>query len=393
MNTKILNFKLTKVEQFLVSVLTHKDYLDTSLIISLFDDIGDEELFSICQYNKIESIAAESLRLCFKDKGLGDNWQVSYDNTKELIASYMSELDNVSKLLANNNIALVALKNSGITRGLYPFYGSCPMGDIDVLVRKNDFHNAHDILINNGYTMKFRSPLEEVNIEKAEKGGGAEYSVILPNGYNLWFELQWRPVAGRWIRADQEPSAEELIERSTKINSSDARLLCPEDNLMQVCLHTAKHSYVRAPGFRLHSDVDRIVRCCSIDWALFMQQVENLQVKTAVFFSLAFASDLLKTPVPESVLSQLKPSFWKVWVISKWLQKVGIFDPDGKKWGSFGYIIFVSLLYDSLGGLFRSIIPDKKWMQDHYGVKNSISLPFYYILRLVNLIWKRTLNK
>ena len=373
--------------------MTHKDYLDTSLIISLFDDIGDEELFSICQYNKIESIAAESLRLCFKDKGLGDNWQVSYDNTKELIASYMSELDNVSKLLANNDIDLVALKNSGITRGLYPFYGSCPMGDIDVLVRKSDFHNAHDILLNNGYTMKFRSPLEEVNIEKAEQGGGAEYSVVLPNGYNLWFELQWRPVAGRWIRPDQEPSAEELIERSTKINSSDARLLSPEDNLMQVCLHTAKHSYVRAPGFRLHTDVDRIVRCCSIDWALFIQQVEKLQVKTAVFFSLAFASDLLKTPVPEAVFSQLKPSFWKVLVISKWLRKVGIFDPDGKKWGSFGYIIFVSLLYDTLGGLLRSIIPDKKWMKDHYGVKSSISLPFYYILRLVNLIWKRTLNK
>ena len=305
----------------------------------------------------------------------------------------MLELDRVSKLLANNNITLIALKNSGITRGLYPYYGSCPMGDIDVLVNKNDFVKAHEILISNGYRMKFRSPLEEENIEKAEQGGGAEYLVILPNGANLWFELQWRPVAGRWILPEQEPSSEELIKRSTKIKNSYARLLSPEDNLLQVCLHTAKHTFVRAPGFRLHTDVDRIVRCSIIDWSLFIKDVESLQVKTATFFSLALASDLLKTPIPEDTLIKLRPSFWKVWIISKWLQKVGLFDPDGKKWSSFGYILFVSLLYDTLGGLFRGIIPNKKWMKDYYGITNSLFLPYYYVFRIVTLILKRTLNK
>jgi len=56
-------------------------------------------------------------------------------------------------------------------------------------------------------------------------------------------------VAGRWIRPDQEPGAEELLARSISIPGSAARLLAPEDNLLQIALHTAKHSYVRAPGF------------------------------------------------------------------------------------------------------------------------------------------------
>ena len=393
MSTKLLNIKLTKIEQFLVSVLTHKDYLDSKSIINLFYEIGDENLFSTCQYNKIESIAAEALRKCFKEKDLENNWQNSYDYTNELIKSYMTELDRVAELLAKNHITLVALKNSGITRGLYPFYGSCPMGDLDVLVRKSDFRKAHEVLVESGYQLKFRSPLEEENIDKAEQGGGAEYAAILPNGDNLWFELQWRPIAGRWIRHDQEPSGDELMDRSIEINGSLVRLLAPEDNLLQVCLHTAKHSYVRAPGFRLHTDVDRVVRSCSIDWLLFIQRVKQLQVKTPVFFSLALASDLLKTPIPEGVLSQLKPSGWKVWLISKWLQKVGLFDPDGKKWNRLGYIVFVSLLYDSIGGLLRGIIPDKKWMKQRYGVESSFVLPFFYIYRLLDLVWKRTLKK
>ena len=47
------------------------------------------------------------------------------------------------------------------------------------------------------------------------------------------------------------------------------QILSPEDNLLQVALHTAKHSYVRAPGFRLHSDVDRIVCFQEINWNIF----------------------------------------------------------------------------------------------------------------------------
>ena len=85
----------------------------------------------------------------------------------------------------------------------------------------------------------------------------------------MWVELQWRPVAGRWIREDQEPNADDLINRSLPITGTNVRLLAPEDNLLQVCLHTAKHSYMRAIGFRLHTDVDRIVNYQNINWNIF----------------------------------------------------------------------------------------------------------------------------
>ncbi len=389
----ILGLRRTDSEVFLCKVLTHREHLDCSKIKSLFQELESETLFKLCQYNKIESIAADALNCCVDADLLPQYWVDAFKATDIRIASYMQELDKASKLLSDNGIEMVALKNSGITRGLYTRYGACPMGDIDVLVRKSDFRKAHKILVDNGYEMKFRSPLEEEDIEKAEQGGGAEYAVKLPNGDNLWFELQWRPVAGRWIRPDQEPSADELMDRSVSIEGSSAKLLAPEDNLLQVCLHTAKHTYVRAPGFRLHTDVDRIVRECVIDWKAFTQRVIALEVKTAVFFSLVLASDLLDTPVPNHVILQLSPSKWKVGVISRWLQNVGLFDPDGKKWSRIGYIIFVSLLYDSFFGLARGVIPDSTWMKQRYGFNSSLLLPFYYVYRITDLVWKRTLSK
>jgi hypothetical protein len=295
--------------------------------------------------------------------------------------------------LASYNIPLVALKNSGITKVLYPHYGACPMGDLDVLVRKTDFRKAHKILVEHGYTLKFRSPLEEANLEKAEQGGGAEYAATLPNGDRLWFELQWRPIAGRWIRPDQEPVADELVVRSIQDEGSDVRILSPEDNLLQVTLHTAKHTFVRAPGFRLHTDVDRIVRAENINWDLFETMVCTLQVKTAVFFSLAFAHDLLGTPVPLDLLNRIRPVTWKRCLMVKWLKQVGLFNPEDKKWSRLGYIVFVALLYDDTKGLFKSIFPSITSINDYYSNENKLLIPFLYIRRIISFIIQHSLVK
>jgi hypothetical protein len=177
--------------------------------------------------------------------------------------------------------------------------------------------------------------------------------------------------------------------RSVSISGSDVRMLSPEDNLLQVALHTAKHTYVRAPGFRLHLDVVRIVKGQTIDWDVFVKRVLDLQVKTPVFFSLAIPKIFFNTPIPDEVLERLKPSQWKVKIIVKWLQKVSLFNPDEKKFGRIGYIIFTALLYDDLKGLWRSVFPDRNWMRARYGAGEGRSLFGLHCKRLIDLVFKR----
>src|SRR5690606_34947470 len=137
-----------------------------------------------------------------------------------------------------------------------------------------------------GYQLASRSIVEPADLERGLASGGTEY-VRHIGGHEVWIELQWRPVAGRWIRRDQEPAAAELLARSVAIPGTAARLLSPEDNMIQVALHTAKHSYVRAPGLRLHTDVDRLARLAAPDWDRVAAMVEALQTTTAVYLSLA----------------------------------------------------------------------------------------------------------
>ena len=212
---------------------------------------------------------------------------------------------------------------------------------------------------------------------------------MLSNGEKLWLELQWRPVAGRWIRPDQEPSAEELMSRSVPISGTAVRILSPEDNLLQVALHTAKHTYIRAPGFRLHLDVDRIVKHQKINWNIFIRNVLRLQVKTPVYFSLIIPSKILGTPIPENVLKELEPPKWKVRSISHWLTSAGLFNPDERKFSRTGYLIFNALLYDNWSGLLKGIFPERSWMVERYEIEVQEHILPFYIRRLVDLTFKR----
>lgn len=388
----MLNISFTAPERFLCEVLVHRDYLDIGLLEQIYRDLGDEAAYALCERNNIASTAADALRRC-PGLALPVRWGAAFVVVEERIAGYLREMDRIAALLQSHGIPLVALKNSGIARALYCHPGASPMGDIDVLVRRTDFRRAHEVLVADGFEMKFRSPLEAENLDLAEQSGGAEYSVTLPDGGHLWFELQWRPVAGRWIRREQEPSADALMERSLPIEGSAARLLCPEDNLLQVVLHTAKHTYVRAPGFRLHTDVDRIVRASAIDWERFAATTESLQVKTAVFFSLALAHDLLHTPIPPEVLVRFAPARWKIRLMTHWLVHVGLFDPDARKWGRISYVAFVALLYDDVSGLLRNAFPSRRSMQDAYGIMNPLALGALYIRRLAQMLLRRTLSR
>jgi hypothetical protein len=383
------NFALTKPQRLLCRAIADEPMdVRGAAARRLWEQLGDRAALALARENQVDSLLAHVFMEIF-GSAVPAPWHQAHDEILQRLGLYLGELDRLAARLAADGIPLVALKNSGIARGIFPCPGCCPMGDLDVLVEKRHFRRAHELLLDEGYSFEFRSPLETASLEAAESGGGAEYWKILPGEEKLWLELQWRPVAGRWIRPDQEPRAEDLLAGSIPIPGSAARLLAPEDNLLQVALHTAKHSYVRAPGFRLHTDVDRIVRRQPLNWEVFLTRVRSLEVKTPVYFSLAIPRFLFGTPIPDEVLAHLQPAAWKLALITGWLQRVGLFNPDEAKFGRAGFVVFTALLYDDLKGLWRGLFPDKAWMRAHYGVHYGWQLPYYYARRLMDLALHR----
>jgi hypothetical protein len=358
------------------------DFLENQWLL-----INEKELFEVAKIDEVVSHIAfilKKTKLKYSNK-----WDKYYDSVDKRISLLMNVLEEVASKLKEYNIEIVALKNAGIAKAIFKNNACSPMGDLDLLVRSKDFRNAHEIILKElGFTFKFRSEFEEEDLEDAFRGGGTEYYKIV-EGYKVWLELQWRPIAGRWIQPHNEPNGDKLMDNSIKVENSNIRILAPEDNLVQVALHTAKHSYVRAPGFRLHSDVDRIVRFQSIDWAKFIEKVCHLKLKTAVYFSLFFSKKLLETPIPQSVLIKLKPIWWRRVLIHYFIKKAELYNQEKKKFTRIGYVLFNLFLYDSIGENTKAIFPSFDSLKVKYPIKNKRQLPYFYIIRIKDLLFKR----
>lgn len=344
-----------------------------------FESADIEELYKAAHIHELDGVVGSLA----KDLGLSlcDEWEKEYERQQKHLTFLREKAKEICDVMAQNNIPMVILKNGGIMIGLVENAAKCPMEDIDSLVRKSDFYKAHEILVNNGFTFKFRSEYEAEKLDEAYRDGATEYYILTPDGEKMWFELAWRSVAGRWIRPDLEPDTDEFIENSYCPVGTKARVLSPEDNLLQVCIHTAKHSYVRAPGLRLHMDVDRIVAHTKIDWEKFLQKVKATHVKTSTYLSLYIPSVLFGTKVPQNVLDELKPK--NVKVLLKLLAKAGLLNPKERKFNKLQFLRFQTALYDSKKDILKVIYPSKEWMQERY---NSKATAKFTVLRLLDLI-------
>jgi len=316
-----------------------------------------DEWLAFARRNDCAPIVAAAIRDAHAGELPGDLsvWKTVYEQSARRIGTLMEQLDLVAARLDGAGIRMVALKNAGIARGVFPDRAACPMGDVDVLVSRSRFEEAHRLVQECGFVHDKRAEIEDGTLSEGQASGGTEYVKEI-GGEKVWLELQWRAVSGRAIGKAQEPDTDDLLARSQPIEGSAARLLAPVDNMIQVSLHTAKHSFIRAPGLRLHTDVERLAAFQPPDWDAVGETAERLTVRTPVFFSLALARTLLAADVPESVLTRLAPAGWKQRAICRELKRRDVFEPEEDKFSRAAMIWFHSLLYDDMRGWLSSAL-------------------------------------
>lgn len=382
-NSKLFDF--LNIEEYALMIdmaAFNHDSKQLDSIKERFDKIDLKSFYEACKEHELIGVVG-NLAISLEKK-LPEYWQRDYEKEQERLSFLKDKAREVCKVMNENDIPMVILKNGGIMQEIVSEPVCCPMEDIDSLVKKADFRKAHSLLEKLGFVFKFRSEFEKEEFEKAFRDGSTEYYIEMPDGDKMWFELAWRSVSGRWIRLDLEPDTNRFIDDSIVVDGTFVHVLSPEDNLLQVCIHTAKHSYVRAPGLRLHMDVDRIVSNCEINWEKFLKKVEETHVCTSTYISLYIPGILFDTKIPENVLAQLQSK--KTEKLLKQLSRVGLLHPHDRKFSKLQFLKFQIGLYDSFGDMWRTLYPKGKRLQEIYNYKNPLLTPIYVIVRGLDLV-------
>ncbi|HEY6386718.1 MAG TPA: nucleotidyltransferase family protein [Candidatus Acidoferrum sp.] len=192
---------------------------------------------------------------------------------------------------AASGVEALVIKGPVLSARCYGDPGLRQYGDLDLIVRDKDIQSSTELMISLGY-----EPSVPLTAIQAKKTPG-EYvfrqsSTKLLVEFHTEFTFRYHP---------RPLPVEKLFERQARVNidSHQVPSLSPEDELILICIHGAKHFWEQLSYI---ADVAAFVSRQELDWARVQSAAEEVGGERMLYLGLRLAADLLKAPLPENVV-------------------------------------------------------------------------------------------
>ena len=173
-------------------------------------------------------------------------------------------------------------------------------GDLDILVREQDAMRAKNLLLSTGYRLLYGGSAEDEaafhNLRKVCELVREDDRVIVELHWAITSQTFYFPLdpASLWEQVETVP-----LEGAPVLN------LGPEDLLLVLCVHGAKHHWGRLMWI---CDIAELLRTYykEIDWIRLTQRASSLGSARMLSLGVLLAHDLLGAKVPEDVLQRMQ---------------------------------------------------------------------------------------
>ncbi len=209
------------------------------------------------------------------------------------------ELGLVLTALHQAGVPVIALKGAFLAEHVYENIAMRPMGDVDLLVRRDHLAYAAEILSSAGY-----HPSRSYLIEKEIIGMHHLPPYTKPGA--LTIESHWTLAApSDPLEIDMEAVWSQA--RTTTLAGAPAQALSSEDLLIHLGIHFCQHEF--RLGLKHLYDLAQVLAhgTAGPDWNLLYQRAARFRATRCLFLVLSLALELLRAPVPQSLLEALRP--------------------------------------------------------------------------------------
>ena len=223
----------------------------------------------------------------------------------QLVAKDMANQHALKQILVqlnNKGIPVILLKGAAFAQNLYP-KGAPRIGvDLDILVKEADFQGACEVLpelsmepvvLDNGRLTTYDTLFERVFQPKNTATSTVEVHRGLTNPFIFHIEEQHL-----WSTSREHPA----------YGLDSVRILSPEDTL----LHLAVHAF-RDLDFCTHNVLDTHETYCQWrpDNEILLERASRWGAKHVLYYLLSNTKAIMDTPIPLSLLSTLKPDWFR----------------------------------------------------------------------------------
>jgi Uncharacterised nucleotidyltransferase len=204
---------------------------------------------------------------------------------------FAGELARIARQFELRQMRVVPFKGAALAQSLYGDLGLRSFSDLDFLISPADFEPAEHVLSEAGY----RPSTDFVpHFQRFWLRTGYERSFDGAAGKNV-VELQWA-LLPRLYAVDLR--VEDLLERAGTIIVSGREMLSlsPEDSLLALCLHAAKHLWTRLIWL---SDIAKTLLTQHMDYSLVFSRARSLGIVRILGISLWLTKKLFYTDLPK----------------------------------------------------------------------------------------------
>jgi putative nucleotidyltransferase-like protein len=206
-----------------------------------------------------------------------------------------AEMFRLFERFAASGVEALVIKGPVLSTRCYGDPALRQYGDLDLIVRDKDILRSTELMITLGYEPTV--PLKAIHAKKIP----GEY-VFRQSSTKLLVEFH---TEGTFRYHPQPLPVEKLFERQARvrIDAHDVPALSPEDELILICIHGAKHFWEQLSYL---ADVAAFVSNQELDWARVRSSAEEVGGERMLKVGLRLAADVLGAPLPENVAALVR---------------------------------------------------------------------------------------
>jgi hypothetical protein len=291
------------------------------------------------------------------------------------------ELVKLLDCFASEGVDVIPFKGPVLALLAYGDLGLRQFGDLDIVIRKQDFSRVKGLLINRGFKPK---PALNSAQEAALLRFDCAYN--FENQQGVILDVHWGFIERHFSIA---MDVNRLWDQLQPITIGDRRFmtLAPEDLILILCLHGFTHLWERLGWI---SDIAGLIDVRKdLDWQAVLQNANKLGLRRILLLGLLLAADLLDAQVPAEIRQAAREDS-VVEGVAHQVQEQLFIDRDAPRGLVRGAILDLRMRErhrDRIRSCLRLILTPRSydWM--------SVSLPeslffLYYLVRPVRLARK-----
>lgn len=294
-----------------------------------------------------------------------------------------AELLKIHRLFQKNNIFAIPFKGMTLAMTAYKnlsFRESC---DIDILISKQDFPLATELLSDLGYEMS--GYIAEVKDNPKVRYGSFLQSENNQKGYDFYNPANKIAIDLQWSVTEKAKSHyfnlnfEQLKQNTSEVSLAGNQIpqFEPEVMVLYLCFHGSKHCW---QSLKWICDLSEFIGSHpDLDWQKLEQQAQKLNLTTMFHLGLLLVHNFYQTPIPDFLLGKIEQNS-KVNALFEQVQEL-VFTRPFTQWEDYSFILNLT---DSWPGKlkFLSSLLFTPTMKEWETVNlPSFLFPLYYVIR------------